>query len=167
MKNNLKNTPSLRGFLILLGTQSFSSLGSAMTSFALIVWSYTQRGSALDTALLSVCSYAPYVLVSILAGALSDRWDKKRTLLVPREGDQQTSALRSMANSLVNILTTVLASAVLAFGGLRAVILFDLTTFAAAFVSLLCFVHIPDMPKKARQEGMMAAARWLIGCLSR
>ena len=30
----------LRGFLILWLTQSFSALGSAMTNFALIVWSY-------------------------------------------------------------------------------------------------------------------------------
>lgn len=26
--------------------------------------------------------YAPYVLMSIFVGALSDKWDKKRTLLV-------------------------------------------------------------------------------------
>ena len=51
----------LRGFLILWLTQSFSALGSAMTNFALIVWSYQAQGSALTTALLSVCSYAPYV----------------------------------------------------------------------------------------------------------
>ena len=33
----------LRGFLILWLTQSFSSLGSSMTNFALIVWSYQQQ----------------------------------------------------------------------------------------------------------------------------
>lgn len=63
----------LKGFLILWLTQSFSSLGSSMTSFALIVWSYQEKGSALTTALLSVCSYAPYVMMSIVAGALSDQ----------------------------------------------------------------------------------------------
>jgi MFS family permease len=65
----------------LWSTQSLSALGSAMTSFALVIWSYEQQGSALETALLTVCSYAPYVLMSIFAGALSDRWDKKRTML--------------------------------------------------------------------------------------
>lgn len=73
---------SLRPFLVLWSTQSLSALGSSMTSFALIIWSYEQRGSALSTALLSICSYAPYVLMSIFAGALSDRWNKKRTMLV-------------------------------------------------------------------------------------
>jgi MFS family permease len=57
-------------------------LGSATTAYALVIWSYTQAGSAQRTALLMVCSYAPYVICSILAGALSDRWDKKKTMLV-------------------------------------------------------------------------------------
>lgn len=72
---------SLRPFLILWSTQSLSTLGSSMTAFALVLWSYQAQGSALSTALLSVCSYAPYVAMSIFAGALSDRWDKKRTML--------------------------------------------------------------------------------------
>lgn len=72
----------MRTFLLLWITQSFSGLGSAMTSYALVVWSYSQKGSALMTALLMVCSYAPYVIFSILAGTLSDRWDKKKTMLV-------------------------------------------------------------------------------------
>jgi len=71
-----------RHLLILWSTQSLSQLGSAMTNFALVLWSYSQYGSALTTALLTICSYAPYVAMSIFAGALSDRWDKKRTMLV-------------------------------------------------------------------------------------
>ena len=69
-------------FLLFWGSQSFSSLGSAMIGYALVIWSYTQSGSALKTAMLMVSTYAPYVLLSIFAGALSDRWNKKRTLLV-------------------------------------------------------------------------------------
>ena len=72
----------MRTFLLLWLTQSFSGLGSAMTSYALVIWSYTQKGSALMTALLMVSSYAPYVLLSIFAGALSDRWNKKATMLI-------------------------------------------------------------------------------------
>ena len=79
MKNNYKE---MKTFLILWSTQSLSQLGSAMTSFALTLWLYEKTGSALQTAFLSICSYTPYVLMSIFAGALSDRWDKKRTMLV-------------------------------------------------------------------------------------
>lgn len=79
MKNFIKE---LKTFLVLWSTQSLSQLGSAMTSFALTLWVYEKTGSALQTALLSICFYAPYVLMSIFAGALSDRWDKKKVMLV-------------------------------------------------------------------------------------
>lgn len=76
-----KTILELKTFLILWATQSLSQLGSAMTGFALTLWLYQKTGSALQTALLSICSYAPYVLLSIFAGTLSDRWDKKKTML--------------------------------------------------------------------------------------
>lgn len=79
MKNRIHE---LKAFYILWSTQGLSQLGSTMTNFALTLWLYQKTGSALQTALLSVCSYAPYVLMSIFAGALSDKWDKKRTMLV-------------------------------------------------------------------------------------
>lgn len=88
MKNKIKQNDffnalqEMRTYLLLWATQAFSGLGSAMTSYALVIWSYTQRGSALMTALLMVSSYAPYVLLSVFAGALSDKWNKKITMLV-------------------------------------------------------------------------------------
>ncbi|WP_313152664.1 MFS transporter [Lacrimispora sp.] len=195
---NLKtNIGELRTFLILWITQSFSALGSAMTNFALVIWSYQQQGSALTTSLLAICSYAPYVLLSIFAGALSDRWNKKATmllsdsfaalctvsvlillttgnlqiwhlylintlnglmntvqqpasdvsisLLAPKKHYQKVSGMRSLSNSLITVLTPMLATSMLAFAGIRFVILFDLITFVTAFISLLCFVKIPQV----------------------
>lgn len=72
----------LKPYILLWSTQSFSALGSAMTGYALVLWLYLNSGSAMKTALLSVCSYAPYVIMSIFAGALSDKWNKKKTMLV-------------------------------------------------------------------------------------
>ncbi len=71
----------LKDFLILWSTQSVSQLGSSMTGFALTLWLYEKTGSSLGTAALAICSYAPYVLMSIFAGALTDRFDKKKTML--------------------------------------------------------------------------------------
>ena len=82
MKHFLNTISEMRNYLLLWSTQMISGLGSAMTSYALVIWSYTQEGSALVTAMLMVCAYAPYVLCSVFAGALSDRWDKKKILLV-------------------------------------------------------------------------------------
>ena len=78
MKNLMRE---LRTFFVLWSTQSLSQLGSAMTNFALTLWLYQRTGSALQTAFLSICSYAPYVCMSIFAGALSDRWEKKKVML--------------------------------------------------------------------------------------
>lgn len=76
-----KINKDLKTYLLLWGTQSISALGSGLTGYSLVLLLYTQSGSALQTALLSVCSYAPYVIMSIFAGALSDRWNKKKIML--------------------------------------------------------------------------------------
>lgn len=81
--NNIKKNElfELRDFFILWSTQSVSQLGSSITTFALTLWLYEKTGSSLSTAALTICSYAPYVLMSIFAGALTDRFDKKKTML--------------------------------------------------------------------------------------
>lgn len=83
MKNRIKKNQikELKSFLILWSTQSLSQLGSSLTAFALTLWLYEETGSALSTAVLTICSYLPYVIMSIFAGALTDRFDKKKTML--------------------------------------------------------------------------------------
>lgn len=203
----------LHVFLVLWSTQSLSALGSSMTNFALVVWSYQQTGSALTTSLLSICSYAPYVLLSMFAGALSDKWDKKVTMLVsdsfaalstiavlgllktghleiwhlyflnamnglmntiqqpasdvavslltPRKHYQKVSGMRSFSNSLVTLLTPILATALLSFTSLETVIFVDLSTFVVAFVSLLFFIRIPAVRKDetATQEKLLISVK--------
>ncbi len=78
----MNENSTLKNFYILWGSQSLSQLGSSITAFALTLWLYQKTGSALSTAALTICSYAPYVLVSIFAGALTDRFDKKKTMLI-------------------------------------------------------------------------------------
>ncbi|MGL5435457.1 MAG: MFS transporter [Lachnospiraceae bacterium] len=201
----------LKNFLILWSTQTLSSLGSSMTNFALVIWSYQQSGSAMSTALLSVCSYAPYVLMSIFAGALSDRWNKKITMMVsdsfaalctvivlvllqtgelqlwhlyclnavnglmntiqqpasdvaislvaPKKHYQKVSGMRSFSYSLINFLTPAAAAALLAFAGIKGVILFDLITFSVAFLSLAFLIKIPKVEKSDQvQETVLKAA---------
>lgn len=80
MKN--KKEYLLKDFYILWSTQSLSQLGSSIIAFALTLWLYEKTGSALSTAALTICTYAPYVAMSIFAGALTDRFHKKRTMLV-------------------------------------------------------------------------------------
>ena len=76
-----RNNTGLRDFYLLWVTQGMSQLGSTMTGFALTLWLYEKTGSALSTAMLTICTYLPYVLMSIFAGAITDRFDKKKTML--------------------------------------------------------------------------------------
>ena len=52
----------LRDFLILWGSQAVSTLGTAMTNFALVVWVFRQKGTASSITLLSVFSFLPSIL---------------------------------------------------------------------------------------------------------
>lgn len=78
----MKKRHELQPFLTLWGSQSVSSLGSAMTKYALIIWAYQQLGTASSITMLSVCSFLPSILFCFIAGALTDRWDKKKVMLI-------------------------------------------------------------------------------------
>jgi MFS family permease len=211
MKHTNSFLSEAKAFLLLWSTQSFSELGSAMTSYALVIWSYEQKGSALATSLLMICSYAPYVILSIAAGTISDRWNKKRIMLVcdtiaaagtftvflllrsgrlalwhlyiinalnglmntvqqpasevavsrilPRKYYQKIGGMRYFSNALNSIGTPILATAFLAFAGMPAVLCFDLLTFGVAFITLFCFIRIPEnTAPSGKKESFTAAA---------
>ena len=80
MKQNIFS--ELRTFLILWGSQAVSTLGTAMTNFALIIWVYDIKGTASSLTLLSVFSFLPSILFCFIAGTIADRWDKKRIMLL-------------------------------------------------------------------------------------
>lgn len=69
-------------YIIFWLSQSISQLGSAMTSFALILWAYTQNGSAMTVSLMSFFNYVPYIIVSLFAGTFVDNHSKKIVMLV-------------------------------------------------------------------------------------
>jgi MFS family permease len=77
----LNNLLQLKSFLVLWSGQSVSSLGSSMTSFALLIWAYSQKGTASSITWLAVCSYLPAILFCFIAGTLADKWDKKKVML--------------------------------------------------------------------------------------
>ncbi len=210
-------TNKLRDFYLLWSTQALSQLGSAITSFALTLWLYERTGSALQTAMLTICSYVPYVLMSVFAGAVTDRWDKKRTMLVcdllaacgsvivfllirsdmmrewhlyaltalgglmntvqqpasevamtliiPKEEYQRTGGLRSVSRSLIAILHPIIATSLFGFGGMDLVIGLDLLTFAAAFITLMLFVKIPEYIHTNEAEPLLETVREGFRCL--
>ena len=77
-----KKQTELRDFYILWSTQSLSQLGSSITAMALTLWLYDKTGSSLGAAALAICTYTPYVVMSIFAGAFTDRFNKKKLMLL-------------------------------------------------------------------------------------
>lgn len=71
----------LRSFLLLWSSQTVSELGTAMTSYALIIWTYEQEGTASSITLLTICSFLPTIFFRFIAGTLADRWNKKHIML--------------------------------------------------------------------------------------
>jgi DHA3 family macrolide efflux protein-like MFS transporter len=61
--------------------QGVSSLGNALTEFALGVWVFQQTGSATLFGASLVAVMLPMALAAPVAGALVDRWDRRRALL--------------------------------------------------------------------------------------
>lgn len=208
MKKGNTTFKELHMFLLLWSTQSLSSLGTAMTSYAFIIWSYQQTGSATTMGLMTFFTYMPYVTMSLLAGAYSDRWDKKRTMLVcdslaavmtlllfglfateqleiwhlyvinalngllntfqqpasdvavtlltPKHAYQRVSGLRSFSNSLVSVLTPVLATSLLTLTSMEVVLLVDLGSFCCAFFTLVRFIQLPPVAKRVTESTMAA-----------
>lgn len=81
IKYGIKVIFNIRNFFMLWVGQSVSQFGSTMTGFAVIIWAYRQTNSVLSVSLLSVFSYLPYILVSIFAGTLVDKYNKKLIIL--------------------------------------------------------------------------------------
>ncbi len=194
----------LKSFLLLWSSQAVSSLGTAMTEYALIVWVYRQEGTALSITLLMLCSFAPTILFRFVAGAIADRWDKKRimlaadlfaacgtlsvyllhtfsalqvwhlylinillsfmnafqepaafvatSLLVPKEQYARASGLQGFSGATVSILAPAFGASLLAFGGLKVVLICDLCSFFAAFIVLLLFIRIPKVEGTEKEQ---------------
>jgi MFS family permease len=72
----------MRIFLVTWLGQLISVVGSGLTSFAVSVRVYQDTGSATQLSLLTFCYVFPAVVLSPFAGALVDRWDRRRAMLV-------------------------------------------------------------------------------------
>lgn len=74
----LRHDPEFRRYWY---ARTLSTAGSTITLLALPVLVYRMTGSALLTALTSASEAAPYILLGLVAGALSDRWDRQRVMV--------------------------------------------------------------------------------------
>lgn len=75
-----------RSFLVLWLGQVVSLLGTSLSGFALGIWVYQTTGSVTRFAIIALTTALPRVLLAPVAGALVDRWSRKRMLLLGDTG---------------------------------------------------------------------------------
>ncbi len=97
--------------------QLTSLFGSGLTSFGLGVWVYQLTGSATQYALITFFTIMPSLVISPLAGALVDRWDRRWAMIISDLGAGLCTliiALLLMANRLEvwHIYLTMTASSI-------------------------------------------------------
>ncbi|NBD17967.1 MAG: MFS transporter [Cyanobacteria bacterium] len=72
----------MRKFFIIWVGQLASTLGSTMTTFALIFWAWDATGQATPLSLLFFFTYTPKVVAAIFAGVIVDRFPRKRLIML-------------------------------------------------------------------------------------
>jgi DHA3 family macrolide efflux protein-like MFS transporter len=71
-----------RRFFTIWTGQAFSLFGSSLVQFALVWWLTQKTGSATILATATLVALLPEIFLSPVAGALIDRWNRRRVLIV-------------------------------------------------------------------------------------
>ncbi|ONI70153.1 hypothetical protein BWI15_23825 [Kribbella sp. ALI-6-A] len=74
----MRDDPDFRRYWL---ARALSTMGSMVTAIALPVLVYRLSGSPFLTALVTALEAAPYLLAGLFAGALADRWNRKRVMV--------------------------------------------------------------------------------------
>jgi MFS family permease len=75
-----------RNFLLLWNGQLISSIGTGVSQLAFPLLTLALSGSAAQAGFVAALNQAPYFLLSLPAGVLVDRWDRKCVMLVCEAG---------------------------------------------------------------------------------
>ena len=190
-----KERKGMRTFIIIWLGQLVSLIGSGLIGFALSVWVFNQTGQATPFALTALFSILPRILLSPIAGAVSDRWNRKAimlisdtlaglvtlvtafllltgrmeiwmiyvvsgleavfgtfqqpaysasiVMLVPKAQLTRANSMIQMGEAIQNIITPILAGALVTTVGMKGIIIIDITTYLLALLTLI-FVRIPQ-----------------------
>lgn len=77
-----KNESYFPKFMLLWAGELISAIGSGLTSFGLGVYVFQQTGSAGSMALITLMAFLPTLLLSVPAGVLADRYDRRLLMML-------------------------------------------------------------------------------------
>ena len=78
----MNNKRNFNRFLLLWAGELVSSIGGGLTSFGLGVYVFGHTGSAKDMALVTLLAFLPTLLLSVPAGVLADRYDRRLLMML-------------------------------------------------------------------------------------
>jgi MFS family permease len=78
--------PHMRTFLIVWSGQLVSLIGTSLTAFALSIFVFQETGSVTQLAMVLLASHVPAILITPFAGALVDRWDRRKSMILADAG---------------------------------------------------------------------------------
>ena len=78
----MKEKGNFGKFLLLWTGELISSVGGGLTSFGLGVYIFQMTGSAAGMALVTLLGFLPTLLLSVPAGALADRFDRRLLMMI-------------------------------------------------------------------------------------
>lgn len=73
---------NFKKFLLLWLGELISTIGGGLTSFGLGVYIFQQTGSAASMALITLAGFLPTLLLSVPAGVLADRYDRRILMMI-------------------------------------------------------------------------------------
>ena len=77
-----KQKSNFSKFLLLWAGEMVSGIGGGLTSFGLSVYVFRQTGSAADMGLVTLLAFLPTLLLSVPAGVLADRYDRRLLMMI-------------------------------------------------------------------------------------
>ena len=78
----MNNRNNFKKFLLLWAGELISSVGGGLTSFGLGVYIFQKTGSAASMALVTLLGFLPTLLLSVPAGVLADRYDRRLLMMI-------------------------------------------------------------------------------------
>jgi MFS transporter, DHA3 family, macrolide efflux protein len=82
VKKSKQRPAGMFGFSIVWAGQLVSVLASNMSGFALTIWAFQKTGSAAVLGLVQISFMLPFLLISPIAGAMVDRYNRKLMMMV-------------------------------------------------------------------------------------
>ncbi|MEG3908711.1 MFS transporter [Microcoleus sp. w2-18bC1] len=93
----------MRVFLLVWFGQLVSLIGSGLTSFALGVWVYQRTGSVTQFSLILLSAMLPSILISPVAGAFVDRWNRRWCMILSDSGAGITTVAMALLLTTGNL----------------------------------------------------------------